>query len=252
MPDAVAEDIRFLDSVRELPAAAARKAQLAVTLGVGAGDVVIELGPGTGEELQRFATAAGPRGLAVGVDISPELVQEARRRAAELVLVVADARQLPFRSEAFSRGYAERVLQHVPEVEDAVAELYRVLVPEGRVLVFEPDQELRALDHPDVETERVLRRRVAPLVANPAIGRQLSRLLTAAGFAVDSIDGTATGRPGSVSFDRVAEAVSDAVRDGDVPVDRAERYLATLETMVAKGPVLSVWVAFEAAATKRS
>lgn len=248
----VADDIAFLDTVRSLPAAAARKEQLALALSVSPGDVVIEVGPGTGEDLQRFAAACGREGLAIGVDISLGLATEAKRRAPDAVLVVADAAWLPFRAGVFSRGYVERVLQHVPRVENAVAELFRVLTPGGRVLVFEPDQELRALDHPDRETERLLRLRIGPQVANPAIGRQLFRLLTEAGFVVESIEGIAAGQPRSAPIERVADVVSKAVTDGELDRERAEVYLATLRTMADAGTLFSVWVAFEIGATKPS
>lgn len=251
--DAVAGDIEFLDAVRALPAAAQRKQQLPARLGVGPGDVVIEVGPGTGEDVQRFAAASNRGGLAVGVEISAAIASEAQRRArgaaaSAAVFVVADARSLPFRTSAFSCGYCERVLQHVPGVHEAIAELHRVVVAGGRVIVFEPDQELRALDHPDVETERLLRRRVAPDVVNPAIGRQLFRLLTEAGFAVESIDGTAAAQLRPPPIERVTDAVERAIADGQLDRARADAYLATLEATA--DVVLSIWVAFEVIARK--
>lgn len=247
---AAVDDIEFLDHVRSLPAAAARKEQLPVSLGIASGDRVIELGPGTGDDLQRFAERAGGDGLAVGVDVSADLLNEAARRAPDAVLVLGDARRLPFRERAFARGYAERVLQHVPEVQEAIAELHRVLQPGGLVLVFEPDQELRAVDHPDFELERLLRPRLAPQVANPAIGRQLVRLLTNAGFSVSSVEGTAAGQLGPASVDRTVSVVEDAIAEGRIEASRGVRYLDTLRSIDAAGPVFSVWVAFEVAATR--
>src|SRR5437867_998623 len=97
---ALARDIEFLDGVRALPAAAVRKETLVETLGVTPGALVVEIGPGTGEDLQRFAVAAGTDGVAVGVDVSFGLAFEAKRRAVDAgvknaVFVIADARRLP-------------------------------------------------------------------------------------------------------------------------------------------------------------
>lgn len=251
----VGADIAFLDSVRGLPAAAARKADLAAKLGAAVGDTVLEIGPGTGEDLQRFAAAAAPTGLAIGVDISLGLATEARRRALDsglgnVWLVVADVRQLPIRDSAFSCAYGERVLQHVPRVEEAMHELYRVLKKGARLVVFEPDQSLRALDHPDIDTERLIRPRVAPQVANPTIGRQLYRRLTEGGFVVQSVDGVASGRPQSTGNGRVRAVVEAAVRDGELDRTRADRYLATIGEMEAAGTLFSIWIAFEVTAAK--
>lgn len=62
------------------------------------GDVVIDLGCGTGLNFPRLARAVGPEGLIVGVDRSGDMLSQARRRAAGLpcgvLLVEADAGEL--------------------------------------------------------------------------------------------------------------------------------------------------------------
>ncbi|MEV8274752.1 methyltransferase domain-containing protein [Microbacterium sp. NPDC077184] len=62
------------------------------------GDVVIDLGCGTGLNFPLLARAVGPEGLIVGVDRSGDMLAQARRRAqwlpCEVVLVEADAAEL--------------------------------------------------------------------------------------------------------------------------------------------------------------
>src|ERR671928_1178202 len=55
---------------------------------VGSGDRVLDVGCGLGHELQRLAPLVGPQGRLLGVDASPAMVIEARRRAAALGLPI--------------------------------------------------------------------------------------------------------------------------------------------------------------------
>jgi len=52
--------------------------------------------------------------------------------------VVADATRLPFRDGAFSHTVSSEVLEHVPDDDRAVAEMVRVLAPDGRLIVTFP------------------------------------------------------------------------------------------------------------------
>jgi SAM-dependent methyltransferase len=69
-------------------------------------------------------------------DLSPGMVGEARghlcRVDREFQLAVADAQALPFLDESFDAVVANHMLYHVPNRPRALAELRRVLRPEGR------------------------------------------------------------------------------------------------------------------------
>lgn len=241
-------DIAFLDAVRAVPAAAARKSQLASRLVVGETDTVLEVGPGTGDDLQHLADAAS-RGLAIGVELSAGLAREAASRAAgrrNAALVVGDVRHLPIRRASVDAVYIERVLQHVVEVEEAIGEISRICRPDARILAFEPDQELRAHDHPDDDTERLLRARASARYANPTIGRRLYGLLVRVGFIDVAVEGTVTCTPGA-SVD-VAQQVGDAMKAGQLNKERGLTYIKELERRQVAGLGFSVWVAFEARA----
>lgn len=91
---------------------------------------VLEVGCGTGLILSRVA---GEARRAVGVDLSPAMLEVARSRG--LDVVEGDACALPFPNEAFDVVYAFKVLAHVVDPERAVAEMFRVARPRGHVLV---------------------------------------------------------------------------------------------------------------------
>ena len=94
----------------------------AVDVGTGAGTLALALAPLVRE--------------VVGVDLVPELLEEARRDApANVMFVEGDAAKLPFDDFSFDLSCSRRTLHHVSRPELAVAELTRVTRPGGRIFV---------------------------------------------------------------------------------------------------------------------
>jgi ubiquinone/menaquinone biosynthesis C-methylase UbiE len=106
---------------------------------------------GTGSGALAFALAPHVREV-VGVDLVPELLEQARKRAERfpnVSFVEGDATKLPFEYAAFDLAGSLRTLHHIPRPELAVAELTRVTRPRGRVLVVDqiaPVDPLTALE----------------------------------------------------------------------------------------------------------
>jgi ubiquinone/menaquinone biosynthesis C-methylase UbiE len=98
---------------------------------------VLDSGTGTGA----LAFAISPLvAEVVGVDLVPELLDEARRRAGEfpnVTFVEGDATRLPFEDASFDLAASVRTLHHVARPERAVSELARVARPGGLVLVVD-------------------------------------------------------------------------------------------------------------------
>jgi SAM-dependent methyltransferase len=98
--------------------------------GVGPGDRVLDVGCGPGILLSAaLARDARP----TGVDVSPGMIAEARRRHPAVDLVEADVTDLPLADGAFDAAVGNFVLNHLPAPERAVAEVARVLAPGGAV-----------------------------------------------------------------------------------------------------------------------
>ncbi|MCL6625036.1 class I SAM-dependent methyltransferase [Alicyclobacillus shizuokensis] len=77
----------------------------------------------------------------IGVDVRREMVAKARRRAkqvgAKVKFVQASAERLPFPDASFDLVYMESVNVFVDQIEQALAEYHRVLIPGGRLLDVE-------------------------------------------------------------------------------------------------------------------
>ncbi|MBK8258906.1 MAG: methyltransferase domain-containing protein [Polyangiaceae bacterium] len=92
----------------------------------GTGGDVLEVGCGTGLLLARAAEFAK---TAVGVDLSPGMLERARARG--LNVVEASATALPFPDNQFDVAYSFKVLAHVRDIDKALAEMARVVKPGG-------------------------------------------------------------------------------------------------------------------------
>lgn len=101
-------------------------------------DDVLDLGCGGGEALALLRHAAS-RGGVFGVDHSPLMIDRARRTnpAADVRQASFDA--LPFSDDSFDRIIAINVAYFWYDGPRIVAELFRVLRPKGRIIVYFTD-----------------------------------------------------------------------------------------------------------------
>jgi len=102
--------------------------------GVGVGDDVLDVACGTGNATVP-AAAAGAN--VTGLDLTPELLEIARARAADegvgIEFVEGDAEELPFPAESFDVVLSTFGVMFAPRQEVVAAELARVLRPGGRL-----------------------------------------------------------------------------------------------------------------------
>jgi ubiquinone/menaquinone biosynthesis C-methylase UbiE len=97
------------------------------------------LDSGCGAGALAFALSPHVREV-VGVDIVPELLEQARQRAGRfpnVTFVEGDATKLPFELGSFDLVGTLRTLHHVARPELVVSELARVVAPGGRLLVVD-------------------------------------------------------------------------------------------------------------------
>ncbi|MEY4476629.1 MAG: hypothetical protein RJA31_133 [Actinomycetota bacterium] len=103
-------------------------------LGITAGDRVLDIAAGTGTSSAAIARA-GARVTAL--DFSPGMVAVGRERHPDIEFVEGDAQQLPFDDASFEAVTISFGLRNVNDPHRALAEMRRVLVPGGRVVVCE-------------------------------------------------------------------------------------------------------------------
>jgi SAM-dependent methyltransferase len=154
-----------------------------------AGSRVLEAGCGVGAQTLALARRS-PAAHFTSIDISADSVAEARRRAAaagvsHVSFHHADLLALPFEAGSFDHVFVCFVLEHLPQPEQALAVLGRLLRRGGTLTVIEGDHG-SACFHPDNADARAVIRCQVELQrragGNALIGRQLRPLLAGAGF----------------------------------------------------------------------
>jgi SAM-dependent methyltransferase len=94
---------------------------------------LLEIGCGAGGLLKELAQTT----VAYGMDVEAESMKYCQERGLER-LCLGDAAALPYRSERFDAVVCVDVLEHLDDDRAALADIYRVLKPGGRLLATVP------------------------------------------------------------------------------------------------------------------
>jgi ubiquinone/menaquinone biosynthesis C-methylase UbiE len=122
------------------------------------GETVLEVGPGTGYYALPVGRWLEPSGTLHILDLQQEMLDHTMRLArmegiTNLEPRQGDARRLPYPDATFDAAYLVAVLGEVPDQDEALRELRRVVKAGGRIVVGE------LLGDPHMVGERSLRRR---------------------------------------------------------------------------------------------
>ena len=160
-------------------------------IGVRDGWRVVEIGCGPRGCLDLLSERVGATGKVIGVERSAEHVQRAQHFAVETHLtnvqvLQADARNTGLPERAFDLATARLVLVNVPEPEQLVAEMVRLIRPGGVVALDEPDANTTRCDPPHPAQTRLLQVLNTYAEMNGidrSIGLRVPRMLREAGLA---------------------------------------------------------------------
>ena len=104
-----------------------------------AGATVVDIGCGAGMDLMLAAEAVGPRGRAIGVDMTEAMAERARAGAksrgfANVEVRLGDAMSLPVESGSVDVVISNGVLNLTPDKDQAFGEVFRILKAGGQFL----------------------------------------------------------------------------------------------------------------------
>ncbi len=111
--------------------------------GVKPGDCVLEAGCGTGTLTLAAKRRAGTAGKVFGIDVIPMMIELSQRKAAqageEITFQLASIADIPFPANTFDIVMCSFMIFHMPETvrQKGIAEIFRVLKPQGRLLVLD-------------------------------------------------------------------------------------------------------------------
>jgi ubiquinone/menaquinone biosynthesis C-methylase UbiE len=196
------------------------------------GQRVLDIACGTGLTTLAAAAEIGPRGEIIGVDLSGEMIAFARRRAARrdasnVRFLRRDAEKLDLPGACFDIVLCSLGLMYVPQPDQALREMRRVLRPGGRLALAVWGERSRcgwSPVFPIVAAE--VTSEVCPLFFNLGIGDSLARLCAAVGFS-------------AIEQHRIAATLSYATAD------------EACDAALVGGPVALAWSRFDDAARTR-
>lgn len=150
---------------------------------------VLDVACGTGLVTFAAAAAVSPGGRAVGVDISGEMINRATQRALGWdawapVFDRMDAEALAFEAGHFDAALCSLGLMYLPDPEQALREMFRVLKPGGRLALAVWGERRRCGWSPVFEiVDAEVASEVCPLFFGLGAPKALSTACEAAGFA---------------------------------------------------------------------
>jgi SAM-dependent methyltransferase len=139
-----AEDLGYPEELAAVPDSAVESfAGVANPFSLGRlqpGERVLDLGSGAGTDSLVASRMVGSTGHVTGIDMTPEMLDKARRSADEMGAANAEfleceAEKLPFADESFDVVISNGVIDLIPDKDAVFAELYRVLASGGRIQV---------------------------------------------------------------------------------------------------------------------
>jgi ubiquinone/menaquinone biosynthesis C-methylase UbiE len=107
------------------------------------GDSVLEIGCGTGTLTIAAKCQAGPSGKVFGIDVIPGMIEISQRKATQanedITFQLGSIDDIPFSENQFDIVMCSFMIFHMSERvrQKGIAEIYRVLKPQGRLLVLD-------------------------------------------------------------------------------------------------------------------
>lgn len=151
--DKIAPQYDQMNSVISLGTHRVWRKRVMTMMAVRPGDFALDLCCGTGDWTLALARAVGPAGRVVGLDFSPVMLREAaaKVRTAKLndriTLRQGDAMHLPYPDNSFNVVTIGFGLRNVPDANQVLREMARVVKPGGQVVCLETSQPTNPVIH---------------------------------------------------------------------------------------------------------
>ncbi|MDH3826390.1 MAG: methyltransferase domain-containing protein [Desulfobacterales bacterium] len=205
---------------------------------------VLMLGCGSGVEVRKLAGRSDFTGKVVGVDISPALIEAARRFAVEegvdknVEFQVGDAHGLEYADDSFDVVIAHTLMSHLANPLAVIKEAARIVRPNCQIAIFDGDYASWTFGYSDPDFAKAMDETlIGFIVNNPRVMRTIPRLLSQAALTLEETIPHIFTEVGTGSFflgaaETYAPLIAQA---GLLPADQVENWLAEQRKNNEKG-----------------
>ena len=235
-------EARRVEALYQTPDVVAQRERVLDVLSLRAGERVVDLGCGPGLLALQMAERVGSGGEVQCIDASDSMVAMAKRRCADIKWIearVGDVAALPYSDHSFDAGVCTQVYEYVPDIDRALAQLYRVLKPHGRAVIVDTDWESSVWHSSDpARMQRMIEAwdRHCP---HPHLPRTLIPRLRGAGFESVQVDVIVLindrYHSNTYSFGVIPLLAAYGKKNGLVPREEADAWAADLQALGERG-----------------
>src|ERR1700756_1449859 len=236
--------IEFLELLDKQAEVSNIRKEAAKRLDLVAGDKVLDVGCGIGGATFPLAEITGPKGLAVGVDISSAMIEVATRRCGTrqgMEFRVGEACTIPYADGFFDAARCERVFLYLPDRMVAIHEMKRGVKPGGSVCLIDTELDSTAVYSNKPALTRKMTSLVAATMPNPNSARELPALAKRAGLKDVRSEVFAISSPHEFFLKVMAGSLAKAVEDGIVRGAEVEEWLEEQAALEASGDFFQMW-----------
>jgi ubiquinone/menaquinone biosynthesis C-methylase UbiE len=158
------------------------------------GERVLDVGCGPGFYVTELLNRVGSNGWVTGIDTASAMLAVAAARSEghpNVTFRQAGATEIPAGDCEFDAVLSVQVLEYVPDVTDALAEIYRVLRPGGRVVIWDVDWTTVSWRSGNADRMRRMLAAWDSHLTHPALPQVIADQLRQAGFDRVEMDGHA-------------------------------------------------------------
>lgn len=185
------KEAKLEEAIYETQEARSRRQLVREELDVSPGEKVLSLGCGPGYEPAEIAEEVGPMGHVRAIDRSEPMLDLARAKCdglPQVTILEGDAVDLSVDDCAFDAATAVQVLEYVEDVQAALAELFRVLRPGGRAIIYDTDYDSLVWRSSNAERNKRVLDSLGKHCPRPHLGSELTPLIQEAGFHLEDVE----------------------------------------------------------------